>query len=404
MSSRFDKCYNIDDLRREAKKRLPRAMYDYIAGFAEDGVCGERNRTAFFHYELIPRMLRDVTEVDTRTTLFGEPVDFPLILAPTALSRLFHHRGEAAVAAAAGKMNTIYALSTLSSVSIEEVAQFAGPKWFQIYVYKDRSLVKEFIQRAKAAGYKALCLTVDAAVSGNREQDLRNGFKVPPEPSVKTVLETLCHPQWLWHHFTSPTVTTANVSGERMAGKRDTNSFLQYVNEQITPSVTWKDVEWMREQWQGPLVIKGLMSPEDASMAATVGADGIVLSNHGGRQLDHASATIDMLPEVVDRVGDQLEIVVDSGIRRGTDMAKALALGAKACMVGRPYLYGLSAGGEAGVLRALEIFQQEFHRTLQLLGCPSVAELDRSYLRDASVAGTAPELQTVNNATSLKVV
>ncbi|NIB43626.1 alpha-hydroxy-acid oxidizing protein [Pseudomaricurvus alkylphenolicus] len=404
MTSKLDQCYNIDDLRLLAKKRLPRAMYDYIAGFAEDGVCGERNRSAFYHYEFVPRMLRDVSDVDTSTTVLGESIDFPVILAPTALSRLFHHQGEWAVAAAASKMNTIYSLSTLSSVSIEKVTEFEGPKWFQIYVYKDRSLVKEFIDRARTAGYRALCLTVDAAVSGNREQDLRNGFTVPPQPSFKTVVETLTHPQWLWHHFTSPTVTTANVSGERMAGKNDTNSFLSYVNQQLTPTVTWSDVEWMRSQWDGPLVIKGLMSVEDARMAARMGADGIVLSNHGGRQLDHAAATLDLLPQMVDQVGAQLEIIIDSGIRRGTDVAKALALGAKACMVGRPYLYGLSAGGEAGVLRALQLFQQEFHRTLQLLGCPSVAELDSSYLRMAKQGVDFETGSAVQQPTSLQVV
>ena len=381
MKSKVERCYNIDDLRLLAKKKLPLAMYDYIAGHAEDGISGERNREAFNAYEFLPRMLVDVTEVDTSTELLGRRIPYPIILAPTALSRLFHYQGERAVAAAAASLNIPYTLSTLSSVNIEEIAEIAGPKWFQIYVYKDRSLVKEFVQRAKDCEYEALCLTVDAAVTGNREQDLRNGFSVPPKPSLQTVLETLTHPEWLLRHFTSPTVTTANVRGERMAGKQDTNSFLAYVSEQLTPNVTWKDVEWLRDQWDGPLVLKGILSPADIEMAAQVGANAVVLSNHGGRQLDHAAATMDILPEAIQAADGKLEIVLDSGIRRGTDVVKALSLGAKACMIGRPYLYGLSAGGQSGVVRALEIFQTEILKTLQLLGCVSIDDLGSDWIR-----------------------
>lgn len=356
-------------------------MFGYLDGFAEDGVCGRRNRSAFEHYDLVPRILVDVERVDISTCVLGQQLQVPLICAPVALSRLFHYQGEIAAARAAGRSGAIYSLSTLSSTDIETVAKIPGPKWFQLYMYRDKGLVKEFIARAVASGYQAICLTVDASIGGNREQDLRNGFGIPPRPSVKAILETTLHPGWCWNYLTEPNITTANVSGDRVAGKQGKTTLLQYVAEQLTPAITWKEVEWLRQQYDGPILIKGVLRPEDALQSLHLGVDGIVVSNHGGRQLDHAPASLDVLPEILDRVGEGLDVVVDSGIRRGTDVIKAIALGAKACMIGRPYIYGLSAAGEAGVEKAITLLKEEIVRDMQLLGCASISELNRSYLR-----------------------
>lgn len=374
-------CYNIADLRRQAERRLPKAMFGYLDGFAEDGVCGRRNRSAFDQIELLPRILVDVADVDISTFVFNQKINMPIICAPVALPRLFHHEGEIAAASAASQAGIVYSLSTLSSTSIEKVAEIPGPKWFQLYMYRDKGLVKEFIERAKASGYQALCLTVDAFVGGNREQDLRNGFSVPPHPSLKTILETALHPGWCWDYLTKPRVTTANVSGDRITGAKGKTTLLQYVTDQLTPSVTWKDVDWLREQFDGEILIKGILNPEDAVQAKQCGVNGLVLSNHGGRQLDHAVATIAMLPEMKDRVGGDLEIIIDSGIRRGTDVIKAIALGAKACMIGRPYIYGLSAAGKVGVEKAFAILRGEIIRDMQLLGCRTLSELNKEFIR-----------------------
>jgi len=374
-------CYNIADLRKRAKQRLPRAMFGYLDGFAEDGVSGNRNRSAFSDYQLLPRVLVDVSHIDLSTRILGQPADLPIICAPVALPRLFHYQGEMAAAAAAAAAGAIYTLSTLSSTSIEQVATIPGPKWFQLYMYRDKGLVKELIDRAQASGYQALCLTVDASIGGNREQDLRNGFSIPPRPTLKTILETARHLSWCWDYLTKPRITTANVSGDRIAGSKKKTTLLEYVADQLTPAITWRDVEWLRQQFDGPLLIKGVLSPDDAAKAVQHGAEGIVLSNHGGRQLDHCPASIEMLPAIKEQVGSQLEVIIDGGIRRGTDVIKALALGAAACMVGRPYIFGLSAGGTAGVTKALELLRAEIIRDMQLLGCPSLAELNQDFIR-----------------------
>ena len=384
MSIKLSRCLNIDDLRVQAKKRLPHALFGYIDGFAEDSVTGSYNRSAFNKYQLVPNMLVDVTQFDTSTTVLGQTISSPLILCPTALTRLFHHEGERAVAAAAKQADITYALSTISSVSIEDIGKIAGPRWFQVYVYKDRGLVKELIERSRQSGYGALCLTVDASVGGNREHDKRNGLVIPPRPGLRTIVEALRHPYWCWHMLTSPTVTTANVIGKSGLESYSTTSMLKYVHEQIDLSVTWDDVSWMMEQWDGPFLIKGILSVGDAKRAADLGVNGIVVSNHGGRQLDHAPASLQVLPDIVEAVGDRCDIILDSGIRRGTDVMKALALGAKACMIGRPYLYGLAAAGQPGVAHAIGILQEEIKRNMMLMGCRNLSELDKSYLRIVS--------------------
>lgn len=382
-------CYNIDDLRWVAKKKLPLAMFGYLDGYAEDGVTGKRNREIFCQYEFITRALVDVEIVDTSTTVLGQTIDFPIICAPTALSRLFHHDGEVAVAKAADKADTIYTLSTLSSFSLEEVGSVARKKWLQLYMYRDKSLVEDLIERAIANGYQALCLTTDASIGGNREQDLRNGFTVPPKPSTKTILEASLHPYWCWNYVTKPTINIANFDESKLIGADGASTLLEYVGKQLTPSITWKDVEWLRAKFPGKLLIKGILSPNDVKQACSLGVDGLVISNHGGRQLDHTVTPFDMLPEIISATEGKADIIIDSGIRRGTDVLKAIALGAKACMVGRPYLYGLSAGGEAGVSKALEILRSEIYRNMQLLGCQSISALDAGYLRKVHKPNTS---------------
>ncbi len=385
MNRNLSRCYNIADLQKLAKRRLPRALFDYIDGVAEDGATGRANRAAFDRYQLVPRTLLDVSTIDCSTTLFGQGINSPMILCPTAFTRAFHHHGEMAVARAAKDAGLIYTLSTVANTSIEDIAGIDGPHWFQIYVYKDRTLVKDFIERCKLANYQALCLTVDASTPGNREHDMRNGLTVPPRPSLATIVDAVKHPYWCWHMLTSPTITTANIKGDSRLDAADTKALLRYMHEQLDISVSWDDVAWMMEQWQGPFLIKGILSVEDALRAAELGVHGIVISNHGGRQLDHAPATLDVLPEIVAAVADRCDIIIDSGFRRGTDIIKALALGAKACMIGRPYLFGLAAGGEAGVKKALQILDEEFQRNMRLLGRTSVSQLDQTCLRSLNL-------------------
>lgn len=364
-----------------AKSRLPHAVFSYIDGAAEDESTLRRNRQGFARQTLIPRVLIDVGDVDLSTTILGTKVELPVIFAPTGMSRLFHHYGELAVARAAQKSGAVYSLSTLSTYSIEEVAAVnKGPKWFQIYVLKDRNLLLNFIHRCRDAGYEALCLTVDMPTFGHRERELKSGMTVPPRPTLRTMIDTLRRPDWLWHYLTSPTMSLSNVI-DSTSGNSSPFSLADFINTQFDPSVTWDDAKWMIRHWGGPFVIKGIMCVEDARKAADIGADAIVVSNHGGRQLDHAPATIDVLPAIVDAVGRDVEVLVDGGIRRGTDVLKALALGAKGCLIGRAYLYGLGAGGEAGVLRAMELLRSEIRRAMMLTGCQSLAGISRDLIR-----------------------
>ena len=378
---RLARCHSIADLRQVAKRRLPRAVFDYADGGAEDEVTERRNSAAFQRYDLVPKVLVDVSEVNITTTVLGQPIDLPLILAPTGLTRLFHHEGELAVARAAERAGTIYTLSALSSTSIEDVAAAAGgPRWFQIYVWRDRGLVEEFFERCRESGYAALCLTVDVPVLGQRERDLRNGMTIPPQLTVSAIIDAGLHPTWWWRFLTSQRITMANVVGQGEAGRTDVTALGTYVNRQFDPSVTWDDLAWMVEQWDGPFAVKGILRPEDAQRAVELGVQAIVVSNHGGRQLDQAPAAIAVLPEIVNAVGGRAEVVLDGGVRRGSDIVKALALGARACMIGRPYLYGLGAGGQRGVERALELLRSEIRRSMALVGCRSVNDLDASFV------------------------
>ena len=387
MSSNLDRCYSIADLRELARRRIPAPVFHYLDGAAEDEVTLQQNRDAFADYRLVPRVLRDVSQVDTSTTILGQPSSLPLVMAPTGMSRLFHYRGEDAVCRAAKKAGLIYSLSTMSTFSIEEVAAISdGPLWFQIYVWRDREVLKSFIGRCRDSGYKALCLTVDVPVFGQRERDLRSGVTIPPKLTLRSLFDTLLRPRWLWHYLNSPRMELANVRGHASVSG-DAFVLAEYTNAQFDPSVDWRAAEWMVKQWGGDFAIKGIMSKEDALRAVDIGATAIIVSNHGGRQLDHAPASLDVLSEIVDAVGSRAEVILDGGVRRGTDVIKALALGAKACMIGRAYLYGLGAGGAAGVDRALDLLGAEIRRDMALMGVTSIAALNPSCLRRSPGAG-----------------
>ena len=338
------------------------------------------------------------------TTLFGQKIDWPFFCSPTALQRLFNYEGERATARAAHASGTIFSLSSISSSNIEDTAKFSdGPKVFQVYMFKDRSLSREFVQRAKDSGYVALLLTVDVTVSGNRERDIVTGMTVPPRSGLMSLLDIAMKPRWVYRHLTTPKIEVANVAHRPPPGSEKLGGIIQYLNDQIDRSVTWKDAEWMINEWGGPFAIKGIMTGEDAKRAADIGATAVMVSNHGGRQLDFSPAPIDVLKEVVDAAGDRLEVILDGGVRRGTHVLKALALGARACSAGRPHLYGLGAGGEAGVTQALKILKTEIARDMALLGVAKLADerhvarelglQDIERLRNAGFAARAQAVQ-----------
>jgi L-lactate dehydrogenase (cytochrome) len=379
VARRLARAASVADLRAIARRRLPRGVFDYIDGGAEDERTMAANAAAFAAVTFRPRVLRDVGEVDPSTTLLGRPLPLPLVLAPTGFSRIADPDGELAVARAAARAGLPYTLSTLSTRSIEEVAAAgAGPKWFQVYVWRDRGLVKEMIGRAATAGYEALVLTVDTAVLGRRERDVRRGFSLPPKIGLSTLVDGALHPGWTWRFLRSDPIRFANVRDAASVGDGSTAVTLsEYVNTQFDPGLSWRDVEWMRSVWAGPLIIKGVQTVDDARLAADAGVEAIALSNHGGRQLDSAPATLDLVAPVADAVGDRLEIICDGGVRRGSDIVKAVALGARACMAGRAYLYGLGAAGERGVDHVLGLLDADVRRTMALVGASSVAELGR---------------------------
>lgn len=377
----LSRCHSLADLRRIAKWRVPAPMFHYMDGAADDEVTMRRNESDFDALELLPRNLVDLSGIDTGTTVLGQPISMPLMLAPTGMSRLFHWQGELAVARAAARAGTVYSLSTVGTHSIEEVAAVGdGPKWFQIYVFRDRGLVSEFIERCRAARYHALCLTIDLPMTGNRERDLRTGMTVPPALTLKSWLSFFLNPLWSLCHVSSPPFTLANVA-HRVDSGHDVQTLQKYIGSQFDRTVTWDDARAMIEQWNGPFAIKGILTADDAKRAVDIGANAIVVSNHGGRQLDHVPSPIDVLPSIVEAVDGRVEIIVDGGVRRGTDVLKALALGAKACMTGRGYLFGLGAGGEAGVDRALAQYRKEITLDMALLGVRNINEIGPHHVR-----------------------
>lgn len=386
---------NIEDLRRIARRRLPRAVFDFVEGGAEDEVTLRKNREAFERTDLHPRVLVDVSKRDQATTVLGQRVETPVLIAPTGMAGIVWPKGEVLAARAAARAGTIYTLSTHSSCSIEEVAAGApGPLWFQLYVWQSRELTRSFVERARAAGYRALLLTVDVPLISVRERDRRNGFTIPPRLTVRNVLDTAWRLGWIRRVLLGPRLTLANLVGAPGAPRSDIVTLGGVANRQVDPSVAWSDLAWFRSLWSGPLLLKGVLSVADARLAVEHGVDGIVVSNHGGRQLDGAPASLQVLPEIADAVGHRVEVLLDGGVRRGADVVKALALGARAVMVGRPYLYGLASGGEAGVELALGILKAETDRALGLVGVPRVTDLDRSVVgRDRpprEPAGTTP--------------
>lgn len=379
--SKLDKALNIEDLRKIACRKLPKPLFNYIDGGADDetNVCG--NTHAFDAVKLVPEYLVDVSEIDLRTTVLGREISMPLFAGPTGMTRLFHPDGETAVAKAAAQAGTYYALSTVGATSIEDVAAACdGPKCFQIYVMKDRGLTHEFIQRCKDANYAALMLTVDIPVAGYRERELRYGFTLPPRLNLKGAIGFAARPGWVYRALTHPQATLANVAHKIPDGSSKSTSLMEYIANQFDPAVTWDDLEWMVSEWGGPFVVKGILSPADARRAVDFGATAISVSNHGGRQLDATQAAFEALGPIVDAVGGKCEIICDGGIRRGTHVMKALARGATACSIGRPYLYGLAAGGEAGVTKALQLLRDEIERDMALLGCRKVAEIGQKHI------------------------
>lgn len=368
---------NIADLRLLARKRLPRMVFDYIDGGADDEVTLKRNLERFRESELTWDALVDVENIDTSTTVMGAQMRLPFFISPTASSRLFHPRdGECGVARAAQKAGVVYACSTLASTTVEDIAAaHQGPRWLQVYVWRDRKLVEELLQRARAAGFTGIALTVDLPVAGNRERDHRNDFTIPPQVTPRTAQQALLAPAYMWDLLTTPPITAANFTHLKIK-----MGLVDFVNSQFSRSVTWEDARWMRETWGGKFAIKGISTPSDARRARDIGADAVWVSNHGGRQLDTAPASIDLLPAIADALQGDAEIIFDGGVRRGTDIVKALALGATAIALGRAYLFGLSAAGEAGVSRALTLLEEELKRDMRLLGRTNIAAIKRDMI------------------------
>ncbi|NOY17573.1 MAG: alpha-hydroxy-acid oxidizing protein [Gammaproteobacteria bacterium] len=375
----LDDCHNIADLRELSRRRLPGPFFHFLDGAAETEYTASRNTAAFNEINLIPRCLVDVSSVDTSTTVLGQDIEWPVICAPTGASRFFHAQGELAVARAAADAGTLYSLSVMSTYSLEEVAAVsAAPKMFQLYIFRDRDFTQALIERCKRADYRALCLTVDTAVPGNRERDLRTGLGVPPKFTLANIAGFTMHPGWLVGLASKGPLSMPNVAD--WTGSNNIVAHSKFFGEQLDPSVTWKDVREIIEVWGGPFALKGILSVDDARRAVDIGATAIIVSNHGGRQLDGSATSIEVLPDIVAAVGDQIEVILDGGIRRGTHVLKALACGAKACSIGRPYLYGLGAGGEAGVTKALHILRTEIVRAMTLSGCTDVEDLDESFV------------------------
>ena len=372
---------SVADLRRIAQRRLPGGVFDYIDGAAEDERTLAANQDAFATTTFRPRVLRGVEKVEVASTILGQPLAYPLVLAPTGFTRIADPQGELAVARAAERAGLPYTLSTLSTRSIEEVRAVSdGRLWFQVYAWRDRGLVQEMIERAAAAKFEALVLTVDTAVFGRRERDVRRGFSLPPTIGPRTVVDGALHPGWTWSFVRSEPIRFANVVGRDVGDGASPVTLSDYINTQFDPALSWGDVTWLRSVWDGPIILKGIQTVADAVLAADAGVDAIALSNHGGRQLDGSPATLSLVAPVADAVGGRTEIICDGGIRRGSDIVKALAAGANACMAGRAYLYALGAAGEPGVDRVLEWFHADMVRTMNLLGVGSIPELDRSLI------------------------
>ncbi|MER9441279.1 alpha-hydroxy-acid oxidizing protein [Mesorhizobium sp. M0340] len=377
---RLQSCYNFQDFRRLAKQRLPGPIFNYIDGGADDETTLRRNTAAFEDCDLVPNVLAGVGQVDMSVTVMGQKLAMPVYCSPTALQRLFHHSGERAVAAAAEKFGTMFGVSSLGTVSLEEVRQHRTPQVYQFYFHRDRGLNRAMMERAKASGVEVMMLTVDSVTGGNRERDLRTGFSIPFRLTLGGMMQFAIKPRWAIDYLTHEKFSLPQLDGHIDLGG-GALSISRYFTEILDPSLDWKDVEDMVRFWNGQFCLKGIMSVADARKAVDIGCTGIVLSNHGGRQLDGSRSPFDQLSEIVDAVGDKIDVIIDSGVQRGTHVLKALSLGAKAVGVGRYYLFPLAAAGQAGVERALGLMRTEIERGMRLMGCRSVAELSRENVR-----------------------
>ena len=388
-SRSLDRALSIADLRLLARRQLPRAVFDFIDGGAGDEVTLRDNEAAFQDWMLLPRAAVDVSHRSLGTTIAGAPSELPLMLAPTGLAGFYWPSGEIEAARAAAAAGIPFCLSTNSVASIETVATAVpdGERWFQLYFLKDRDWMRSLLRRAKDAGYRVLCITVDLPVQGRRERDVRNGFTVPLRPRAATILDVARRPRWL----TGVLLSSPRFGNFEMSGAAFT-SVAQHVASLFDPSASWDDVARVRDSWPGPVVIKGVLHPDDAHKAVELGAHAVMVSNHGGRQLDHVPAPISVLPEIVAAVGGRIEVVLDGGVRRGTDILKALALGASSCSIGRPFLWGLAAAGRDGVSRAIAILRDELDNAMVLLGTPRIENVSASFVRSrrAMASGTLP--------------
>jgi L-lactate dehydrogenase (cytochrome) len=375
---KLERAYSVAAMRALARRRLPRVVFDFCDGGAEDEITRDRNESAFADLEFLPQPLNGTTGRDPSVELFGERLSMPLVIGPTGLSGMLWPRGEAAAARAAAKAGIVYTMSHGSTITIEDLARAVpGLKWFQVFLYRDRGLTRSFAERAQAAGYKALVLTVDNQMLGQRERDLRNGFTIPPRVTLRSGLDMLRAMPWLVRMARAPAMTMANYVTEE---RKDIVSLAKHLAEMLDPSLCWRDVAWLRETWSGPLLLKGILHPDEARAAIEHGVDGVIVSNHGGRQLDTALPAIRALPAVVDAVAGRIPVLLDGGIRRGSHVVKAVALGATACLIGRPHLWGLTVAGEAGVAAVLEILRRDIDRVLALGGWDGIAKVDRRAL------------------------
>ncbi|MAD08135.1 MAG: alpha-hydroxy-acid oxidizing enzyme [Gammaproteobacteria bacterium] len=378
---RLVNCHNFHDFRHLAKQRLPSPIFNYIDGAAEDERTYARNTASFDDCDLVPNVLRGSESVDLHVNIMGQRLDMPIYCSPTALQRVFHHEGEHAVAAAAHKYGTMFGVSSLGTASLQQIRQqYPGPQCYQFYFHKDRGLNRAMLENAKAAGIDVLMLTVDTITGGNRERDLRTGFSIPFRLNLTGLVNFAIKPRWAFNYlvhekFSLPQLDDyVDMSGGAVSVGR-------YFTEMLDPTMTWDDVSEMIELWDGEFCLKGVMSQEDAVKAKEVGATGIVISNHGGRQLEGSRSPFDQLQEIVDAVGDDIDVIMDSGVQRGSHVLKALAAGAKAVGGGRFYLYALAAAGQAGVERALDIMRTEIERNMRLMGVSKISELNRNHLR-----------------------
>ena len=382
MFGSIEKCYNTKDFRRLAKRRLPSPIFNYIDGAADDEVTYKRNTEAYEQCDLVPNVLTGVDKIDMSTTVMGQKIDMPLYLAPTALQRLFHHDGELAVGRAAQKFGTMFGISSLGTQSIEDIAKEVNtPKLFQLYVHKDKGLNQSLLDRCKASNFEALALTVDTIVGGNRERDLYTGFTYPLKLSLKSMLEFIIKPAWGINHITHKKFELSQLKDFIAEGTSIAISVGEYFTKMCDQNLDWKAAEEINNYWGGQFALKGIMSVEDAKRAVDIGATAIMVSNHGGRQLDGSRAPFDQLAEIVDAVGDKIDVICEGGIRRGTHVLKALSLGAKACSGGRMYLYALAAGGQKGVEKAMSNLRDEIERDMKLMGVTSIDQLSRKNLR-----------------------